>query len=364
MTGNESVRGSSSDSVVEMKPLETEGTFGSPVFQSEEVVKWNPFRDRIILTVAAIFFEGVESYRAITSSTGVESFFDLLIVNGSENLRKWKFLGSIDEIMNAFHNKDARNLQNNARIPALFEPSEGTDWVIRCGSSDVADKLTRVAQNVSGASKSDFSLHGPAVSSKDAIQLTGTNHAFQQSIEVDASRKCFSEKLEWQPFQPGCVFQMGWPSKSISSAKENRRDSTTDSGSTNDGSKAVKYSMSDNQNSITVSGDTRTVPDITVQFVDKLDSAPNCHLHAQCFQALQKKVEDITSGDDNEKADTSSKILYSQQYLDAYKPKGKNALISPFLHCIIALAAVIPTLSFFGLLGSSPVRFLCWPCVS
>jgi hypothetical protein len=307
-------------------------TFGAPVFQSDEVLKWNPFRDRIILTTAAIFFEGVESYRAITSSTGVESFFDLLIVNGSNNLRKWKLLGSIDEIMNDFHKH-----HKGSRIPAVFEPHDAAGFVIRCSKIDVTSTLSRVALNSSGAS--DFSLHGPAVSSKDSIQLTGSNDAFHQSIVVNSSKKSFSEKLEWLPFQPGCVFQMRW------SSLQNKENGTT-------------FSMADNKNSITVSGDTRSVPDITVKFVEGELDEPNCHLHTQCFQALQKKVEEITTGESDGKADASGRILYAHQYLDAYKPKGKAALISPFFHSVIALAAVIPTLAFFVLLGWSQITSL------
>jgi hypothetical protein len=322
---------SAADTGVEMNLLQAHGacTFGAPVFQSDEVLKWNPFRDRIILTIAAIFFEGVESYRAITSSTGVESFFDLLIVNGSDNLRKWKLLGSIDEIMNDFH----KHHKEGSRIPAVFEPHDVGGFVIRCSKIDDKSTLNRVAQNSSGAS--DFSLHGPAVSSKDSIQLTGSNDAFHQSIVVDTLKKSFSEKLEWFPFQPGCIFQMRW------SSLQNEVGTT--------------FSMADSENSITVSGDTRSVPAITVKFVEgKLDE-PNCHLHSHCFQALQTKVEEITTGDSDGRADASSRILYAHQYLDAYKPKGKAALISPFFHSIISLAAVIPTLAFFVLLGWSQI---------
>ena len=352
---SESDRGISLLSLEQKQQTEGACAFGAPVFASDEVLKWNPFRDRIILTTAAIFFEGVESYRAITSCTGVESFFDLLIVNGSENLRKWKLLGSIDEIMNDFHNKNAKDVEDTARIPAVFEPSEENDWIVRCGKADVNDKLQRVAHNVS--SKSDFSLHGPSVSSKDAIRLTGSNDAFQRTIRVDSSKKLFSEKLEWQPFQPGCIFQMGWSSIPLSSVKEDGRGVENGSGRKYGGRDTVKFSMADNENPITVSGDTCGVPDITVQLVDKLDSVPNCHLHAHCFQALQRRVNDVTLGEFDGRADISSRSLYSQQYLDAYKPKGKTALISPFLHCIIALWAVVPTLAFFVFLGWEQFTF-------
>ncbi len=352
-------------------------TFGAPVFQSNEVLKWNPFRDRIILTTTAIFFESVESYRCISSSTGVESFFDLLIINGSENLRKWTMLGSIDDIMNAFHNK---KMPETSRIPAVFQPSDKTDkteWAIRCMKSDVADRLKRMAQSTPDVDSyifdADFSLHGPAVSSKDAIQLIGSNDMFHQSIIVHPSQKLFSEKLEWQPFQPGCIFVLERDAKKADQGATRAQGSSALDGKFvrkwDDTSIASVRRMADN--SITVSGDTRTVPDITVQFVDVPDKekaeqyayvpkttkqfvneikAPNCHMHTQCFQALQKRVEEISSGEDGGKEE-GSRVLYSHQFLDAYKPKGKAAIISPFIHCTIAVAAVVPTFMFFGLLA-------------
>ena len=90
------------------------------------------------------------------------------------------------------------------------------------------------------------------------------------------------------------------------------------------------------------------VPKTTKQFFDEI-KAPNCHMHTQCFQALQKRVEEI-SGEDGGK-DDGNRVLYSHQFLDAYKPKGKAAIITPYVHSIIGLTAVGPTLMFFGLLA-------------
>ena len=108
--------------------------------------------------------------------------------------------------------------------------------------------------------------------------------------------------------------------------------------------------MDESHLQFTVSDDTRSVPDVNVQFVDAI-MAPNCHMHTQCFRALQKRVEEIESGEDEGGDDGSHRTLYAHQLLDAYKPKGTTALISPYLHSIVALAAVVPTLAFFGYLA-------------
>ena len=321
--------------------------FGAPIFKSNETLNWNPFRDRIILATAAIFFESVESYRAITSSTGVESFMDLLIVNGSKNLRKWKPLGSIDFIMDSFHK--SKQLENS-RIPALFQASsadKSKQWDIRCKKSDIKDRLSRASQKI-GDFSADFSLHGPAVSSQVAVKLTGSNSGFTQNIVVSVDQKSFNEKLEWQPFQPGCIFQMKWPAsffqmKWPASAQSAKKVHVTKSPLNED-------EMKEGHLQFTISDETRSVPDVNVQFVDAI-TAPNCHMHTQCFRALQKRVEEIESGEDEGGDDGSHRTLYAHQLLDAYKPKGTTALISPYLHSIVALAAVVPTLAFFGYLA-------------
>jgi len=332
--------------------------FGAPVFQSSEIVNWNPFRDRIILTVAAILFDSIESYRAITSSTGVESFFDLLIVNGSKNLKKWKLLGSIDDIMDAFYRQKTTTAsadhESVSRIPAVFEPAEsaasGCKWRVRCNSGDVAKLLKKSALTASA----EFSLHGPAFSSKDAIRLTGSNDGFAHGVIVADSftsswsrKDTFREKLEYQPFQPGCIFRMSWPATAahvsiLHHDDENEKNSI----------QTVSF---------TVASDTRVVPDIHVEFGNEKVDEPNCHLHAQCFQALQQRVTQISATDDENSgpvgADMAPMTLYAHQLLEAYKPKGRNALFSPFLHAFITIAAVLPTLAFFGYWGFNQYKY-------
>jgi hypothetical protein len=356
-----------SDSAVEMNSVDKSSKqgaciFGAPVFRSNETLKWNPFRDRIILATTAIFFESVESFRQICSSTGVESFFDLLIVNGSKNLKKWKSLGSIDYIMNKFHrkkafNKDSQESQDterNVRIPAFFEGTEDSHkkvvWKLHCQKKNIEDhfkpddKFPRL----------DFSLHGPAVSSKDAVQFD-TMSPFEK-IKVSVDQKTFRENIAWQPFQPGCIFHMEWPSslKTIHG---------TPSGS----NKSQGEESPNTVTSFIVSDGTRTVPEIEFQFdpvesvevqnggtnPDKAEKADKklyqkCHMHMQCFHALQQRVEEIESAEDEDGPDGSNADLYAHQFLDAYKPKGKNAIISPFLHGFISIATIVPTFAFFG----------------
>jgi hypothetical protein len=119
--------------------------------------------------------------------------------------------------------------------------------------------------------------------------------------------------------------------------------------------------------SFIVSDGTRTVPEIEFQFdpvesvevqnggtnPDKAEKADKklyqkCHMHMQCFHALQQRVEEIESAEDEDGPDGSNADLYAHQFLDAYKPKGKNAIISPFLHGFISIATIVPTFAFFG----------------
>ena len=58
-------------------------------FKKDFVLRFNPFAHRTLLVLAAIYFDAAEAYRSIVSATGVEFFMDLLVVNGSANIKKW-----------------------------------------------------------------------------------------------------------------------------------------------------------------------------------------------------------------------------------------------------------------------------------
>jgi hypothetical protein len=316
-------------------------TFSSPTFSNDETIDWNPFKDRIFLTVAAIFYESVESYRAIVMSTGVESFFDMLTVNGSLNLRKWKMLGSIDEIMEEHYLKHADpNHTQTSRIPAVFESEFENDKFkmakITCDQTHI-EQLLHGANGSSGQFHADFSLHGPAYSSKDAIRLSGSKLELTKYIHiVGNAQKRFKETIQWQPFQPGCTFEIKWdrskPTFIVSKTP------------------AKPKPPADSEYRCTVVDDTfRDAPEIKLEFGGEIKNA-NCHMHVQCFQALQEKVDSLTSVDDSDSGNTNM-TMYSHQLLDAYKPKGKSALISPFLHSVVCGGAACPMLFFFMFWG-------------
>ena len=330
-------------------------TFGSPTFSKNEIIEWNPFKDRVILTVAAIFFESVESYRAIVGSTGVESFLDMLIVNGSLNLKKWKMLGSIDEIMDEHHkHKNASLGWQQSRIPAFFHPKLAVDnrkstlktRQISCLRSDVEKKVKGGLGNVE--LHGDFSLHGPAYSSKDALRLTGSYEGFSSSINIASdSQYRFSESIEWQPFQPGCSFELKWkhehkqPTFLVTKKMIHFKEDTDKKGEPIEPIKPAETRC-------IVVDDTirKDTPEIKLELVGEEIPVPNCHLHVQCFQALQNKVESMASSDDFEASNTNMD-LYAHQLLDAYKPKGKVALVSPFLHAVVCGGAAVPMLFLF-----------------
>ena len=54
----------------------------------------------------------------------------------------------------------------------------------------------------------------------------------------------------------------------------------------------------------------------------------------------------MASSDDFEASNTNMD-LYAHQLLDAYKPKGKVALVSPFLHAVVCGGAACPMLFLF-----------------
>ncbi len=58
-------------------------------FKNQYVLRFNPYKHRSLLVLAAIFFDSAEAYRCIVGATGVEFFMDLLVVNGSANIKKW-----------------------------------------------------------------------------------------------------------------------------------------------------------------------------------------------------------------------------------------------------------------------------------
>jgi hypothetical protein len=327
---------------------------------------FNPFQDRIIMTVAAIFYESVESYRAIVSSTGIEGFFDMLIVNGSLNLSKWKIIGTIDQIMDEFHQKQSekdgtRELPFDSRIPAFLAEDMSK---ITCRRSFLQAKIKKM-QNSS--SKTDCTLHGPATCSQDVVRFTESNHGVPKTVKMISeasgivskakiwltdSKHSYEEHIDWRPFQPGCLFEMDVNLK----LQENPGGKYSKSGSIADLQKSPEPGTAK-----IVSGDVRLqffgntfhksetnkINDCTsIELVDDEEHTINCHLHVQCFQALEQKVEAMCA-DEFEFSNTSS-ALYSHQLLHAYRPRGVlNNSLSILIHSCFCGLAVCPTLFFF-----------------
>jgi hypothetical protein len=339
-------------------------TFGAPIFETDETLRWNPFKDRIILTVAAIFLESVESYRAIVSSTGLESLCDMLIVNGSFQLRKWKLLGTIDEIMDDYHQqrlsgneddccqqatlKNAPQILHHSRIPALYKSENDERPItskITCKRSDLEQKLNSDSVQFSSSVDyfhTDCSLHY----SEDAGRPAASNSACHKSIEIVARSRfeklssCsldffefkenpFIETHKWRSFQPGCNFEIEW-----------KKDAEE------------KGAFDDIQCNSTVNRD-HFMPKIKMELSDETilrDGVP-CYMHIQCFAALQQKVEAMST-DECEVSSTDATV-YSDRLIDAYKPKGMNALLSPICHSFVCFFAVCPALGLFTLWGFS-----------
>jgi len=82
--------------------------------KKEFVLKFSPYEHRTLIVLASIYFDACEAYRNIVSATGVEFFMDLLLVNGSANIKKWKKFGSISEV---------QNFREESSISAVTQPS-------------------------------------------------------------------------------------------------------------------------------------------------------------------------------------------------------------------------------------------------
>jgi hypothetical protein len=331
-------------------------------------VNFNPFQDRIILTMAAIFCESVESYRAIVSSTGLEGFCDMLIVNGSLNLSKWKVIGTIDQIMDEFHsNKLSKNEEppGHSRIPA-FLSKDANQMKITCRKSDFDGKLQQTQHSSSGVA--DCSLHGPASSSQDFIEATASNDLFPKTLKMipkangffakakawfSDAQHLFEEDIEWDPFQPGCVFEIDLNSKS--SEQHPRAEVDVRFTMADKPKRKLSKNKSDNRATIELVDDNENIELVddneNIELVDDNENPkktvfPNCHVHFQCFQALELKVEKMCA-DEFEFSNPSS-AMYSHQLLHAYKPRGVlNSGLSSLIHSSFCIFAVCPTLFFF-----------------
>ena len=336
-------------------------TFGAPTFETDETLRWNPFKDRIILTVAAIFLESVESYRAIVSSTGLESFCDMLIVNGSFHLREWKLLGTIDEIMDEYHqqrlpsdgmaddycqqetSKNGPQILHHSRIPALYQTENVGSSIgatllprtvpskITCKRSDLEQRLNSDSAQYSSSVDyfhTDCSLHY----SEDAVHPAGS-----KSIEIVAKSRAlnffeykenpFIETHNWRSFQPGCSFEIEWD-------------------------KALEEKIAIDDIRCTVNKD-HSMPRIKMDLADEMVSGAGvpCYMHIQCFAALQRKIEAVST-DECEVSGTDATV-YSHRLIDAYKPKGNNVFLSPICHSFACFCAICPALGLFTLWGFS-----------
>lgn len=77
---------SSSNSEKELKDMTPADTLA---FNNDFCLTFDPFKHRVLLVVAAVFYDAADAYRTVVGATGIEFFMDLLVVNGSHNIRKW-----------------------------------------------------------------------------------------------------------------------------------------------------------------------------------------------------------------------------------------------------------------------------------
>jgi hypothetical protein len=302
-------------------------------------VRWNPYADRIILAIVTMYYESVESYRGIVTSTGIEGFCDLLIVNGSLNLAKWKALGTIDQIMDEYQKSQSTKPTQNqsSRIPALCVLEAGETLKIVCQQKNIDEKLN--STSLHGVDfHADFSLHhdGPTAVTKERSDIKPEGCAWPlKSCILDAKHR-FYETIKWKDFQPGCNFELD----PLGTGK-------------------CRVTTADKRHQIAGPEKEKEKHHILVEIQsDSKDQKPvesNCHMHVHCFHALQHQVDALSTDDFEENNVQMS--LYSNQLLDAYKPKGlAQSLQSVLIHVCFCGIAVCPTLFFFIFWGINTVN--------
>ena len=70
-----------------------------------------------------------------------------------------------------------------------------------------------------------------------------------------------------------------------------------------------------------------------------------CGVSPVSFHKLMKYIETLNNSDDN----APPEAIFASELLSYYRPKGRLALISPFLHVSLIIACCVPTLALFTL---------------
>jgi hypothetical protein len=85
-------------------------------------------------------------------------------------------------------------------------------------------------------------------------------------------------------------------------------------------------------------------------------SEVKCGIAPVAFDKLMKYIESLDTSEDGSTSASFDAMLASDM-LSYYRPKGRLALLSPFLHVSLIVAACIPTLALFTLWGINQYAF-------
>lgn len=69
-----------------------------------------------------------------------------------------------------------------------------------------------------------------------------------------------------------------------------------------------------------------------------------CGIEPVNFDKIMKYVESLESSEDGS---TSASVMFASELLSYYRPKGRLALLSPFLHVSLIIFSCVPTLALF-----------------
>jgi hypothetical protein len=94
-------------------------------------------------------------------------------------------------------------------------------------------------------------------------------------------------------------------------------------------------------------------PNRAGKFLESYESYKCCVARVE-FDDFMKYIEALDTSDDGSKTATA---MFASEMLSYYRPKGRLALISPFLHVALIISACIPTMALFTLWGLNQYAF-------
>jgi hypothetical protein len=235
------------------------------------------------------------------------------------------------------------------------------------------EDVAQMLQSQEGQAGSFFSIHStiqePVRYSLDTFPKEG-----DPKCCLCCAYKAATFEEQWSPYQPGkkkCSWSIIRPLMDI-------RDGTIFAGQ-------VFFARADKNHSKYVVGEqhyvngklanpyaesTKELDDLRVQLAHIAQERPNpvetilksyepykCCVARVEFDDFIKYIESLDTSDDGSRTATA---MFASEMLSYYRPKGRLALISPFLHVALIVSACVPTMALFTLWGLNQYAYYCY----